>query len=236
VLAHFLKEMRPICRQQFERQKADINPFFQFDVASNLGAIRTDCEQEARGTVLIKKDCYRLDKGKRLNLNITTMDLCTMFASFTPGITYTYISGSKTIRLETKYRMPYFRTRDFPEYLSANADGYEITSDEKPWDIEIRDKRFHGDPSLKDIEVGPCGINDFLLCAKDTPQKTQMLLEKIKQISPEESFLSEEHFTFFRELLKGQSLPLQKKMFGIWRIAKSFLKNGLRRISQPNDP
>jgi hypothetical protein len=231
VLARFLKEIRPLCRQQFERQKADINPLFQFDTASNLGVIQTDCVRETRGTVLIKKDCYLLDKGKRLNLKVTTMDMCSMLASFTPGITYTYISGSMIIRLQTKFRMPYFRTRDFPEYLSANTNGFEITCDKKTWNMEILDDRFHDDPSLKDMKVGPTGVADFLLCAKDTPHKTRMLLEKIADISPEESFLSEEHHAFFRELLKSQSMPsipLQKKISIIGRTAEFFLKKWLR--------
>ena len=124
--------------------------------------------------------------------------------------------------------MPYFRTRDFPEYLSANAAGFEITGDKKTWDIEMRDDRFHDDPSLKDMQVGLCGVNDFLLCAKDTPHKTRMLLEKIEDISSEESFLSEEHYTLFRELLRGQSMPLHKKLSAIGRTAKFFLKNRLR--------
>jgi hypothetical protein len=228
VLARFLKDIRPFCRQQFEGQKEDIKPLFQFDSASNLGVIRTNCEREIRGTDLIKKDCYILDKGKSLNLKITSMDLCAMLASFTPGITYTYISGSKTIRLQTKFKMPYFRIQDFPEYLSANPNGFEITGDKKTWDIEMLDNRYHDDPILEEKKVGPLGVADFLLCAVDTPYKTRMLLEKIEDISPEESFLSEEHFAFFKELLKSQSMPLYKKLSGIGRTAKLFLKNQLR--------
>lgn len=228
VLARFLKEIRPFCRQQFEGQKADIKPLFQYEAATNLGVIQSDCVREIRGTDLIKKDCYILDKGTHINLKITAMDLCTMLASYTPGITYTYISGSKTIRLETKFRMSYFRPRDFPEYLSANTNGFEITGDKKTWDIEMLDDRFHDDSSLKDKKVGPPGVADFLFCAKDTLLKTRMLMEKITDILPEESFLSEEHHAFFKALLKSRSIPLQKRLASIGRTVKFFLKKWLR--------
>ena len=223
VIARFLKDIRPFCRREFKRQKAAVKPLFRFDTASNLGGIETDCIQEMRGTDLIKKNCYILENGKVLNLRVTAMDLCSMLASFTPGITYTYISGSKTIRLQTKFRMPYFRTQDFPDRVSAGADGFEITADKRNWDIEIRDSRFQNDQSLKDRKVHPCGVADFLLCAPDTPQQTQKLLEKLAKIVPDESFLLDEHHTYFRELLKNQSLPFRKKLYSIGRTVKFFL-------------
>jgi hypothetical protein len=80
---------------------------------------------------------------------------------------------------QTKFRMPYFRTQNFPECVSTGTDGFEIAADKGNWDIEICDNRFQNNQSLKDKKVHPCGVADFLLCASDTQHKTQKLLEKI---------------------------------------------------------
>ena len=220
VLARFLKEIRPYCREQWEKQRRTIKALFHFDIASNLNCIHTDCAREVKGTALIKQNCYILDNGRKLDIVISEMYLCSVLGWFTPGISYTYITGAQSIRMETKLRMPLFRVRDFSEYFSPNTSGFQMRVKKGPWDSEIIDDRYHDDPNMKPNEGAPIAVSDFLFCAQDTPEKTRTLLEKIRDLSPEESFLLPEHYALFSELLRKQPLPLKKKMMNLGRALR----------------
>jgi hypothetical protein len=223
-IAQFLKDLKPYCKQQWENQREAIKPMFHFETASNLNCMATNHVEEYKGTALIKQNCHVVETERDLCLPVTDMYLCSVLAWFTPGRSFTYVTGKRTIRLLTETGMPLFRMRDLGEYLPPNQRGFQVSIKEKPWDREIVDHRHEDGTVILPLKGAPLAVADFLFCDMDTPDKALLLLERMKDISSEEAFLLPEHYGLFSDLLQTRQVPLIKRVKNVRRVLKFHLK------------